>query len=344
MYSYIDANNCSNTATQPTMVNALPIVNLGADTTICATDSLMLDAGMFVSYSWTTNETTATIYVDSTNMGIGSFDYSVVVTDINTCMNTDTIMVTYEATPMSMLTDTASICGEDAIIQLDAGSNVSYSYLWTGGANTSTLDVDTALLGSTMDFVYVQISSPAGCTMRDSALVYFREVPMPNLGMDSTICVNHNIMLDAGSYTSYLWSNNATTQTIMLDSLSFTVGTNTIWVEVTNIVNCSNRDTMILTVDPCTGIFTPTLSDADIRIYPNPTKGLFQVDVTGMEDQAYEMGVYNATGSVVFKDQVNYNGQATQSWKLDFSTYPKGVYFIRLQSADRIKVKRVIVQ
>ncbi|HHB51862.1 MAG TPA: T9SS type A sorting domain-containing protein, partial [Saprospiraceae bacterium] len=33
-----------------------------------------------------------------------------------------------------------------------------------------------------------------------------------------------------------------------------------------------------------------------------------------------------------------------QSWKLDFSTYPKGIYFIRLQSEGQIKVKRIIIQ
>lgn len=66
-----------------------PVVDLGADTLLTASQTLTLDAGSFVSYQWNTGATTQTITVNT--MG----DYSVTVTDTNGCTGSDTISVTY---------------------------------------------------------------------------------------------------------------------------------------------------------------------------------------------------------------------------------------------------------
>ncbi len=345
VYTFTDANACSNNDTAFTMVNSIPIIYLGMDTTICDNANATLDAGAgYTSYLWNTGATTQTIIADSTGLGIGSFDFSVVVTDNNNCSATDSMALAFEATPVSQLTD-ESICGENETITLNAGANVDYSYLWSNGGTDNYLVVDTAIIGGTSNYMYVTISSPAGCTDYDSAFVEFKEVPAVDLGADSSVCINHSIMLDAGAgFTSYLWSTGATTQTITLDSNTFIVGNNNYSVEVINSVNCNNSDTVTLVVDPCTGIPTPELANAIINVYPNPSSGQFQIDVTGLKNQEYNLDVYNSVGSVVFTDKVKYEGSSTQTWKLDFSTFAKGVYHIRLHSNGDIKVKRIAIQ
>ena len=345
LYSYTDANSCTNSASIPTEVYGLPTVTLRTDTTICAVNNTVLDAGTFTSYLWNTGAITQSITVDTTNYGIGAFNYSVIVGDIHNCTATDSVEITYEATPVSMLTDSATICGEDASLILDAGANALYTYLWNDASTTSSITVDSAIIGGLMNYMYVTISSPAGCTESDSTHVYFRAVPMPNVGNDTTICWTQNIVFDAGAgYTSYLWSNGAITQTISLDSLTFALGANDYSVEVYNDVNCNNSDTITLIIDPCTGILTPEIIGADILVYPNPTKGQFQIDISGLDNQDYELGIYNSFGSKVFGDNIQSSGQSTQSWNIDLSTYAKGIYFIRLQSKDQIKVQRIIIQ
>ncbi len=65
-----------------------PIINFGADTTICDSAILTLDAGSgYTSYSWSTLETTQTINVSSAN------DYWVQVQDVNGCSGGDSIHV-----------------------------------------------------------------------------------------------------------------------------------------------------------------------------------------------------------------------------------------------------------
>ena len=72
------------------MVNPLPIVNLGPDTTLQAGTVLLLDAnnGPDQSYVWSTGENIATISVNATGI------YSVTVTNTAACTASDEIVVT----------------------------------------------------------------------------------------------------------------------------------------------------------------------------------------------------------------------------------------------------------
>lgn len=73
------------------VVHPLPVVSLGADTSLCFGSTIQLDAGAgFKTYAWSPGGTTQqTLLV--TAPGI----YSVVVTDFNACSNSDEITVGY---------------------------------------------------------------------------------------------------------------------------------------------------------------------------------------------------------------------------------------------------------
>ncbi len=97
-YSVTVANEylCETTDEIALIVNSLPVVDLGEDQTINNTQSIDLDAGEFEEYLWSTDETTQTITVDGTALGVGVYDYSVTVTDVNTCEGVDEIQITVE--------------------------------------------------------------------------------------------------------------------------------------------------------------------------------------------------------------------------------------------------------
>ena len=98
-YIYIDENLCSDTAYQDIIVNETPVFELGSDTAICADLTYTLDATApnADSYLWSPgNETTASITVDSAGFGIGSQEFSVLVTGVNGCTNTKSLTITFE--------------------------------------------------------------------------------------------------------------------------------------------------------------------------------------------------------------------------------------------------------
>jgi hypothetical protein len=74
----------------------------------------------------------------------------------------------------------------------------------------------------------------------------------------------------------------------------------------------------------------------DIGIYPNPSNGVFKMN-TNIQNIKYQL--LNIQGSVLQQGIVNNNNQ------LNFSSYAKGIYVLRLNSADdRIFTKRIIIQ
>lgn len=96
-YSVTITNNdgCAASDSIVVTVNALPVVNLGNDTTVCNNQNITLDAGAgFASYTWTPSGNTQTITVTGANTVT---TYTVTVTDNNGCSNTDAIVVTYSS-------------------------------------------------------------------------------------------------------------------------------------------------------------------------------------------------------------------------------------------------------
>ena len=74
----------------------LPTVNIGPDTSLCASESIILDAGAGEeAYLWSTGDTTYSIIVDSTGIGIGKQSFQVDVTNVNGCSITDLITLEF---------------------------------------------------------------------------------------------------------------------------------------------------------------------------------------------------------------------------------------------------------
>lgn len=84
-YNYTDANGCAGSSFADIVVNALPVVDLGADiTSPNASVTITAPAG-FASYLWNTSATTQSITVTT------SGTYSVTVTDNNGCSASDAV-------------------------------------------------------------------------------------------------------------------------------------------------------------------------------------------------------------------------------------------------------------
>jgi hypothetical protein len=147
-----DANGCWDLDTIDVTINSTLSFSLGLDTSHCGT-GLILNAGNYSNYSWSTGDTTSKITVDT------SGNYSVTVTNVSGCQASDTIQVTINTLPTVSLGNDTTQCGGS--ITLDAGSFSSYS--WSTGATSSTISVSTS--GS-----YNVLATDAnGCQDRDTS-------------------------------------------------------------------------------------------------------------------------------------------------------------------------------
>ena len=135
------------------------------------------------------------------------------------------------ANPSVNLGADLTICEESNYI-LDAG-NAGATYLWSTGATTQTIAVNTA------GTYTVTVTTAAGCDQTDAILITTNPKPVLNLGANVNSCVGNTITLDAGNAgATYLWSNGSVSQTIQVTQ------TGNYSVAVTNALGCISRDTI----------------------------------------------------------------------------------------------------
>ena len=96
-YSVLGSNGCSNTANTNATVNSLPNINLGADTMVCSTNSILINAGSgYSTYLWSNGSTTTSIIVDSSGIGLGIKTVYVKVRNFEGCYNSDTLQILFD--------------------------------------------------------------------------------------------------------------------------------------------------------------------------------------------------------------------------------------------------------
>ncbi len=75
----------------------------------------------------------------------------------------------------------------------------------------------------------------------------------------------------------------------------------------------------------------------NLSIYPNPSTGIFNIAVSGLDTQINYV-VMNAQGQEV------YNGNLLESQQLDLSNEAKGIYFIKFISESVLRVEKLVVK
>ena len=82
---------------------------------------------------------------------------------------------------------------------------------------------------------------------------------------------------------------------------------------------------------------------ANLEVYPNPSRDVFNVTFTSETKQTIEVRVVNLVGEIIFTENLeNFVGEYTHSFNL--SEYSKGVYLLELDTNNGIVNKKLILQ
>ncbi len=194
-------------------------------TILCSGDSLPLDAGAgYVSYAWSTGATNEAI--EAAQGGT----YIVTVVDANGCQGSDTIQIIEMPTPAPVLHGPDSVCLNSVVTY--AVKNVAGDvYDWTvlGGTllNGSATNSITVQWGGTGTGFVSIIQSNSHCTgsASDSVVIGKGISPQIMASGPTGFCIGDSLKLTApAGYSSYLWSDSETTQTIIVkNSGTYTV-------------------------------------------------------------------------------------------------------------------------
>ena len=178
-------------------------------TSFCQGGSVTLTASAGTSYLWSNGATTQSITVTS------SGNYNVTVSQSGGCAAvSNTVNVSVSTAPAATITPSGStsICpGSSVTLTASTGSN----YLWSNGATTQSITVNTAGGYS------VTVSNAQGCSATSSPVsvtMSTGSVPTISANGPTTFCQGSNVTLTASTGSSYLWSNGATTKSITVSS------------------------------------------------------------------------------------------------------------------------------
>jgi hypothetical protein len=219
-----------------------------------------------------------------------------------------------------------------------APAPVSYTYLWSTGDTTATITVTP-----TTTTTYTVTVDNGTCTTFDSAVVTVNALPVVNLGNDTTIKWTYGVVtLDAGNpnASSWNWSTGDVYQIVTFTNANLSNSApNVISVEVTEN-GCSASDTIVITAVNDISI-EESIANMNVEVYPNPTKGQFNLAINGFEGDL-EMAIVDLAGQTVHSEKISVT--VSYNNKFDMSKLASGVYYIKLISKGGVKVQKLIIQ
>ncbi|WP_207496843.1 gliding motility-associated C-terminal domain-containing protein [Aridibaculum aurantiacum] len=303
-------NNCSRTDTIEVLPTTPYSVNLGRDTSFCATSPLVLSPATSVpvaSYLWSNSSTNNSLTIT------GPGRYWVEASDAAGCKVRDTIDISSNPINSFNFPGDTSICEQSSItlaLQPHAGTSITWSDGTTGNTNT--------LYGGTIGITANNI----GCIRTSQLNVGIRPLPRISAGRDTSMCMGFTVPLSvsyAGAGAQYLWSTGSRDSTI-------TTGTaGSYWAEAT-VNGCSYRDTVVVAYKDCScevtipNAFSP--NNDGINDFFKPTIQCAPIN--------FKMTIFNRYGQKLYEgfDYVRgWNGQVNGSL-LGVGTYYYIITFI----------------
>ncbi|KAB1063343.1 T9SS type A sorting domain-containing protein, partial [Salibacter halophilus] len=333
VYSFTSTNGCTGSDTQQVEVNPLPTVNLDLDTSLCeSADTLLLSGGTPQGGVFSGNGVTGNTF-NISQAGLGTTVVQYEFTDSNGCLNSDSGTVEVLSNPSVSLGSDIDICEglQDTLVATGAST-----YTWSTGSQTNSIIVSP--MNDTSYSVVGEGSN--GCLGSDTIDVTVLESPQVELNEIDTVCADTVFSIDAGSgYSSYLWNNGETTQSIDVGPFVQDTGYSYV-VVVQNSAGCSGIDTVSFAVIDCDPSGIITEDPRSVRLYPNPSNGVFTVESEDWYGDA-KVEVISSTGVLVHKS--NISDQSYWKKRFDLSEASNGVYFFTIKTPTKVFQKRIII-
>jgi len=249
------------------------------------------------------------IAVNGTTYDVSNLTGTEVFTNIGASNCDSTVLVTLTILPALTGTITQTICAGESIVVNAAVYN-------------------TTIIGAIETFTNIGVNN---C---DSVVTI-------NLTVEPAIdvsVINASPILTAnqtGATYQWLDCGNANTPIALATNQSYTAtGNGNYAVEIT-LNNCV--DTSVCETVSNVGINENNLSNEAI-IYPNPTSGLFTVSLIDLEKNT-SVTVYSVVGKEVVHQQIT-----KSKTTINLSPYNKGIYFVKIQNGDNVRIKRIVKQ
>jgi len=340
LYTFTPLSQCANSYSLPVEINSLPQVSLGNDTIICQNEILSLSLSGFDNYLWLNGSTDSSISITP----FGSVNISVVVTDTNGCIGTDTTYIHVNPLPQAPYINGLQVLCSNALNQnyyTVPSNNLLFWEVQGGqiysGQFTNEVHIDVV----TQDTIFINLTEQiiaTGCSSTTSLTV------LVDPSMTAPGYVN---VIPLGSQNDFLCAPQAANifRWGKIDKQTndiFFYETAELYYNFNNIdtagfyyfvdhgqPNCFTRSYYV--APPITAEITDDIQSV-YSLSPNPTIDAFKINSD--LNELIQIQIQDIHGKIIFEGEIWTNSS------FDFSTENPGIYFVSILSqTNKSKIK-----
>ena len=315
-YTFSDSLGCDATETSVFEIFGLPAIDAGSDVSLCEGDSAILSGSGGVSFSWDNG----VIDNNPFEPTIGTSQFVLTGTDTNGCSNTDTVLVFVDTIPNVYAGMDQSFCQNDSIVL--SGSNAD-TYAWDNGV-LNGIPFTQAIGTTTYSVIGTNLS---GCSNTDHIDVTVFALP------DTSITLNAGSATANDTNATYQWINCTTGVLVPGETSQSLSNYSGYFALVVSQNGCQDTSSCFLlsTVDVHSSIID------DIRIYPNPSKGKFFIDL-GSETEGTLL-VMDSMGKQVVSCRLQ-----GEICKVSLPNATSGIYFLKIEKMGVFYQKTIVFE
>lgn len=335
------SNGCIGNAEQFTItVNPLPDVYAGADFTVCEGSQAILTATGASSYVWSPNATNGQIFTPT-----ATTTYTVTGTDVNGCVNWDSLVLTVEPLPeVSFVADVTSGCAPLTVTFTNTTQGNVTDCQWNFGNGTVASgcgSVTTTFPNGGLYDVTLTTTSANGCSASETYVdyIYVEDAPLAAFTPSSSIgsLFNNEILFHNQSVgaVSYVWDfGDDSPNTNEVDPLhafpNEEAGTYTVLLTAYSPLGCPDTTSRTIIINEELIFYVPNTFTPDNDDYNELWQPIF---TSGFDPFDFNLLIFNRWGEVVWESHdasvgwdgtYGYDGREVQdgtyTWKIDFKT------------------------
>ncbi|MFH2142514.1 MAG: T9SS type A sorting domain-containing protein [Bacteroidota bacterium] len=157
--------------------------------------------------------------------------------------------------------------------------------------------------------------------------------PILSLGADIITIMPDTVILDAGSWTSYIWTGGTTTQTFDVDTAGYYS------VTITDSNGCTASDQIYVGNSVS---LSQSSSFTGLMIFPNPNDGIFTISYEADVISEFIIEIIDIQGQLLYQEKISNIRKLNKD--IDLRSFAAGIYYIKLSDGENIYIEKLIIK